>query len=111
MTACGATQSNCAFEQGFKNRFQIRLRVDSGAADDLEHVGGRRLLLQRFAQVFRSSLYLVEQPNIFDGDHGLISEGLKQGDLFIAERLHLGTAEQDSSNALTLAQQWDAQNS
>src|SRR4026209_550606 len=38
---------------------QIALRT----ADDPEHVGGRRLLLQRFTQ-------LAEQPRVLDGDDG-----------------------------------------
>jgi hypothetical protein len=43
------------------------VQVKGRAADDLEHVGGRGLLGQRFAQ-------LGEQPRIFDSDDGLIGE-------------------------------------
>ena len=48
-------------------RIQHRLQVEGRAADDLEHVGGGGLLLQRFAQ-------LVEQPHVLDGDDGLRGE-------------------------------------
>ncbi len=44
------------------------------------------------------------------GDHGLIGEGLEQGDLLITVGMHLRATQQDNSNALILAQQWDAQN-
>src|SRR5215831_15105220 len=35
----------------FNERLQHRLEIKSRAADDLEHVGGGRLLLQGFAQL------------------------------------------------------------
>ena len=44
--------------------YQHRLQIEGRAADDLEHVGGGGLLLQRFAQ-------LVEQARVLDGDDGL----------------------------------------
>src|SRR5262249_16020518 len=48
-----------------QHRLKHRLQFARRAADDLEHVRGGGLLLQRFAQ-------LVEQPGILDGDHGLL---------------------------------------
>src|SRR6516164_2235750 len=48
----------------FDQRIQHRPQIECRAADDLEHVGGGGLLLQRFAQ-------LVEQPRILDRDDGL----------------------------------------
>ena len=51
----------------FDQRVEHRLQVESRAADDLEHVGGRGLLLQRLAQ-------LVEQAGVLDGDDGLGGE-------------------------------------
>ena len=56
--------------------------------DDLEHVGGRGLLLQRFAQ-------LVEQPRVLDGDDGLSGEILDQFDLLVGEGTHLLTVDDD----------------
>ena len=53
----------------FDQRLQHRPEVEGRAADDLEHVGGGGLLLQRFAQ-------LVEQPRVLDGDDGLRGEVL-----------------------------------
>src|SRR6516225_10422688 len=48
------------FDQCIKHCLQIEGR----SADDLEHIGGGGLLLQRFAQ-------LVEQARVLDGDNGL----------------------------------------
>ena len=48
-------------------RIEHGLQIEGRAADDLEHVGGGGLLLQRFAQ-------LVEQPRVLDGDDGLGGE-------------------------------------
>src|SRR4029077_11641734 len=40
-------QARCGLDQGVEDRLQVKGR----AADDLEHIGGGRLLLQRFAQL------------------------------------------------------------
>ena len=50
-------------------RVEHRLQIERRAADDLEHVGGGGLLLQRFAQ-------FAEQPRVLDGDHRLGGEVL-----------------------------------
>ena len=57
-------------------RIEDRLQLAGRGTDDLEHVGGRRLLLQRFAQ-------LIEQPGVLDSDDGLGSEVFNQLDLFV----------------------------
>ena len=55
--------------RGFDQCIEHRLQIEGRAADDLEHVGGGGLLLQRLAQ-------LVEQPRVLDGDDGLAGEVL-----------------------------------
>ena len=70
----GLAQSGRRLDQ----RIEHRLQIEGRAADDLEHVGGGGLLLQRFAQ-------LVEQPRVLNGDDGLIGEGLDQRDLLVGE--------------------------
>ena len=82
-------------------RVEHRLEIKTRAANDLEHLGGGCLLLQRFAQ-------LVEQPRILDGDHGLIGKGLEQSDLSLREELRLAAAECDRANRDTLSHQRDA---
>ena len=42
--------------------------------DDPQNLAGRRLLLQRFADLCGTRLHLLEQPNVLDGDHGLVGK-------------------------------------
>jgi hypothetical protein len=58
------------------------LKVSRRSADHFEHIRGGSLLLQGFAR-------LVQQTPILDGDHGLISERLQQGDLALSEESRL----------------------
>ncbi len=55
-----------------------RRAIGYRAADDLQHLGGGGLLLQRF-------LRLVEQPHVLDRDHRLVAEGLQQLELLVVE--------------------------
>ena len=64
---------------------QHPLQVGGRPADDLQHLGGRRLLLQRLRQRAVALLQLGEQAGVLDGDHGLVGEGLDQGDLAVGE--------------------------
>ena len=61
--------------------------------DDLQHLGGRGLLLQRLGQVARARLHLVEQPHVLDRDHRLVGEGGDQLDLLVGERPHVWRVE------------------
>jgi hypothetical protein len=61
-----------------------RRGVGDRAADHLQHLGGRGLLLERL-------LGLVEQARVLDRDHRLVGEGAEQVDLLVAEtRRRLG---------------------
>ena len=64
---------------------KIKLR----AADNLEHVGSRGLLLQRLSKVGGALTQFVEQPRVLDGDDGLSGEVLYQFDLLLGEWAHL----------------------
>ena len=70
----------------FRERRQHRLQIEGRTADDLEHIGGRGLLLQRFLEVARLRLHLVEQARVLDRDDGLVGEGLDELDLLVVER-------------------------
>ena len=87
-----ASQSRAA---DFDQRVEHRLQIEGRAADDLEHVGGGGLLLQRFAQ-------LVEQPRVLDGDDGLGGEVLHQLDLLVGEWPHLLAVDGDRADQLVL---------
>src|SRR5262245_1255249 len=61
------------------DRIEHRLYVGRRAADDLEHLGGSCLLLQRL-------FGLIEQPHVLDSDDGLVGESLEQRDLLVGKR-------------------------
>jgi hypothetical protein len=84
-------------------RVEDRLEVDGRAVDDLEHVAGGSLLLQRSLEIARARPHFVKQSDIADGDYSLIGERLQQGDLFVAERLHFSAAQHDRADTLSFA--------
>ena len=84
----------CAFDDGVEDR----LHVGGRAADDAEHLGGRRLMLQRLAQFCVALLEFLEQPDVLDGDHGLVGEGFEQCDLLVSERTDLRAADHDRAD-------------
>ena len=85
-------------------RIEHGLQIEGRAADDLEHVGGGGLLLQRFAQ-------LVEQPRVLDGDDGLVGEGGDQLDLLVGEGPHGSARQMRSRRSDVLPQQRHAKRS
>src|SRR5262245_34814989 len=50
---------------------QHRLHVGGRAADDAEHLGCRRLMLQRLTQLGVALLEFLEQTNVLDSNDGL----------------------------------------
>ena len=74
-----------------------RRGVGDRAADHLQHLGRRCLLLQRL-------FGLVEQANVLDGDHGLIGEGLHQADLRSENAPHLVAQQRDHADGTPLPQ-------
>src|SRR6478735_420022 len=63
-----ATNARCVLQHTLEHRLQVARR----AADDLQHLGGRCLLLQRLRKIARLGLHLVEQPHVLYRDHRLI---------------------------------------
>ena len=97
MAACSARHSRDAeLDERFKNRLQIESRT----ADDLEHVRGRSLLLQRLPQ-------LVKQTCVFDGDDGLGGEVRQQFNLLVIERPNLLAEDSRGSDDLVFLQHRD----
>jgi len=62
------------------------------------------LLLQGHAQLAVARLQLRKQPHVLDRDDGLVGEGPEQLDLFVRERIHLGTPELNRSDRHPLTQ-------
>ena len=81
-----------------------RLQVSWRTADDAQDLGGSGLLLQRFGEVTVAFLQFLEQPNVLDGDDGLIGESLQELNLRKGERAHLKPANHDSADCDALAQ-------
>ena len=59
-----------------QHRLEHRLQFARRAGDDLQHLRGRGLLLQRLGQIVGALAQLVEQPRVLDGDDGLGGEVL-----------------------------------
>ena len=53
-----------------------RLKFARRAGDDLQHLAGGSLLLQRLAEIVGALAQFVEQPRVLDGDDGLGGEVL-----------------------------------
>ena len=79
-------------------RIEHSLQVEGRTADDLQHICGGGLLLQRFAQ-------LVEQTGVLDSDDGLRGEVLDQLDLLFGECKYLLTIDRNCTNEVELSDQ------
>jgi hypothetical protein len=101
----GPAESPGVLDDGLQHRLQPERR----AGHCLQDVAERRLLLQRRGQVSIARLELLEESRVLDGDHGLVGKGLKQRDLLVRERIHLGTPELDRAHGRSLPQQWNTQ--
>ena len=64
----------------FQHRIEHRREIAGRGIDNLQHLGGRGLLLQRLP-------LLGQQPRVLDRDHRLIGEGADELDLPVGERL------------------------
>ena len=53
----------------------------------------------------RGLFELLEQPDVLDGDDGLISESFKQFDLLVGEWTDFGAANEDGADCSSLAKQ------
>src|SRR5690242_1492331 len=88
------TQTHRLFEHCVEDRRQVPGR----AVDDLQHLGGRGLLLQSLAR-------LGDEARILHRDDRLRRETLQQRYLFLGERTHLGTVDsQGAKKSIVLAQ-------
>ena len=83
-------------------RVEHRLQIKSRAADDLEHIGGCGLLLQRFLQLARPLLHFLEQPRVLDRDHCLISERLHEAYLSAGEWPYFASGAADDAYWVSL---------
>src|SRR5262249_61257365 len=92
-------QPRCRLEK----RIEHGVQIEGRSADDLEHVGGGGLLLERLAQ-------LVEQTGVFDGDDGLAGEIADKLDLLASERSDLLAVDNNGANQLVFFDHRDGKN-
>ena len=86
-----ATNSRRALDDGVEDRLHVRGR----AADNAEHLGRGRLMLQGLPQFRVALLELFEQPNILDGDNGLVGERLRGARSVFCKRPNFGAPDHD----------------
>ena len=90
-----------AVEQSFaavEDLVEHRLRIGERAADHLQHLGGRRLLLECLGR-------LAQQANVLDRDDGLVGEGLQQVGLARRRDARIGPGDDDRADRLPVSQQ------
>ena len=79
------------------------LQIERGTVDDLEHFGGRGLLLQRLGEIACSGLHLVEQACVFDSDDGLVGKTLLEREFVGGERYGPVAVNDEDTDRLVLA--------
>ena len=94
------TNPRRALDDGVEDRLHVRRR----AADDAEHLGRRRLMLQGLAQFCIAFLDFLEQPHVLDGDHCLSCKSFKQRDLLFRERTDFSPSDINHSDGFSFAQ-------
>ena len=78
-----AAHPRCTLNDSVEDRLHVCRRT----ADDAEHLRRCRLMLQGLVQFCVALLQFLEQPDVFDGDDGLICEGLEKFNLIVSEGL------------------------
>src|SRR5262249_14231448 len=102
MHVIDATHFGGAFDDGVEHRLHVRGR----AADDAEHFGSPRLMLQGLTQLSVAFLQLFEQSHVHDRDHGLFGKSFKEGNLVVGEWIDCGTTNENCSNCKIFTHQW-----
>ena len=90
---------------------EYRLQLTGRRADDPQHIGRRRLLLQRLTQIIRTLAQLIEQAGVLDGNDGLRGEVLQQLDLLIGEWADLLPVDSDAADHPVLSEHWNEEQS
>ena len=75
----GVTQARRILNEGIQHGLQLEGR----ATDHLEDVARGGLLVEGLGEVSVSTLQLREQPDVLDGDGGLVGEGRQEGNVLL----------------------------
>src|SRR4029077_3945055 len=81
---------------------QHGVEIERRAADHLEHIGGRGLLLQRF-------LGLIEEARVLNGDDGLAGKIFNERNLLVGEWPHFLTIDCNRSDQCSFLEHGYAQ--
>jgi len=77
-TYCPPTEPDCHVARKFASHSEHAWNTGSSSPGELEinaqHLRGCGLLFQRFAEIVRALLQLIEQARVLDGNDGLGSE-------------------------------------
>src|SRR5262249_58388337 len=109
----GPTQPRRVLDQ----RLEYGPKIEGRSADQLQHLGGRRLLFQRLRDLsmcgrerFVLLFQFLEQPHVLDGNDGLVPEGLEQRDLLVGKGTRLRLVGVERAAVGAIAQHWGGQN-
>ena len=98
------------------DRFEHWLRVCRRSRDGSQDLARRRLLLQRFGNLFMRLcqrmillLQLREQPHVLDGNDRLVRKSLEEAGLLVGKRVYLGAPELNDADDRALAHEGSAQ--
>jgi len=93
-SSCCAAEPDSRIQESVEHGLQIEGR----AANDLEHVGSRGLLLERLAQ-------LIQEARVLDSDDGLSREVRDQCDLLVGERSNFLAINTDRADQVIIFKQ------
>jgi hypothetical protein len=66
-------------------------------------------IFDRVGKLAGSRLHLLEQPRVFNRDHGLVCKSIDELDLTFGERAHFGATDYDRTNCLACVDKRDAE--
>ena len=99
------TQPRGVCEHGLEHRLEFPGR----AGDDPQHLRGRRLLFQRFAQIIGPPAQVANQPRVLDRDDRLVGKVLQQRNLLVGKGPHLLAKRPQVAKQHAVFEQRDAQ--
>src|SRR5262249_46309989 len=103
----GTAKLRSRLHQGVEHRLQI----ESRPTDDLQYVGRRSLLLERFRKFVRAIFELVQQSRILNRDCGLRGEVFDKLDLLVRKRANFLTINDYDADQLVVLDHWNCESS
>jgi hypothetical protein len=92
---------------GLDQRIKHPLQIEGRAADDLQNFRRGRLLFRCFLQLALAGLLGLKEARVFDGDDGLVGEGINERDLRGRIWFRLPPHKSQDANWMTVAKESD----